>query len=410
MSRRWAAWILLAASPCPAAETREEKEFLQLLSRKGSTPKERREAFRALQKAEKSASKAVERDLQRSWEECLRSLDRTAASPVVVRRVREIQPRLVAAGERMQTVVKAEEVSRKDVDAVLAKVRTELDALYKELAADTEFKGASERVLELGEYCEWAKLNRGFPFSLGDTLARLAFMRCFADPAHHPVFELNHRMRPIIDPEEAECIERTNVHRLELGLRPLEIDFRLVIASRKHSEEMRDKNYFSHDSPTPKLASPWTRAGRENVRASAENISTAGSAGQAFQGWYYSAGHHRNMIQKHASSIGIGRAGKRWTEMLGSASLLGRHRSSRELEYARLRYEAEEDCRAHRPSRPVVPVEAALDPGRGRARAGVAAEAGSPGGQGHARAARAGAQQVRPSSRRADSTITKAAR
>jgi hypothetical protein len=146
-----------------------------------------------------------------------------------------------------------------------------------------------------------------------------------------------------IDPEEAECIARTNLHRIRLGLRPFEIDLRLVAAARKHSEEMAQLKYFSHDSPTPKLKTPWARAARDSAAASAENIAQAGNAKEAFAMWLYSPPHHRNILDPGNASIGIGAFSGYWTQLFGRVSLRSRYRTIDALTYVKSRYEAGAD-------------------------------------------------------------------
>jgi uncharacterized protein YkwD len=52
---------------------------------------------------------------------------------------------------------------------------------------------------------------------------------------------------------EAQTIYLVNGARLEQGLPALVPDPTLAIVARRHSDEMRDKRYFSHDSPTSGL-------------------------------------------------------------------------------------------------------------------------------------------------------------
>lgn len=54
-----------------------------------------------------------------------------------------------------------------------------------------------------------------------------------------------------ITDEEQRFIDLTNRERIERGLNSLSIDPVLVEVARAHSQEMADKNYFDHVSPTP---------------------------------------------------------------------------------------------------------------------------------------------------------------
>jgi cysteine-rich secretory family protein len=128
------------------------------------------------------------------------------------------------------------------------------------------------------------------------------------------------------DPEELACMQATNAYRRMMGMKSLEIDERLVRAGRKHSEEMKSLGYFAHDSPVAENKSPGLRCAREGYPgAGAENIAAGMQHGEgAFEGWYRSSGHHRNLLGGH-SQIGVGRCETLWTQDFGgSSSLRGR--------------------------------------------------------------------------------------
>ncbi len=111
-----------------------------------------------------------------------------------------------------------------------------------------------------------------------------------------------------LDPEERAVIDHTNEYRRMLGLRVLEIDERLARAARKHSAEMAELDYFGHESPVEAHRSPSARARLEGYGGGvAENCAGGSNGESAFQGWYGSSGHHRNMLGSHVQ-IGVGRA------------------------------------------------------------------------------------------------------
>ncbi|MBM4032672.1 MAG: CAP domain-containing protein [Planctomycetes bacterium] len=119
----------------------------------------------------------------------------------------------------------------------------------------------------------------------------------------------------------------------------MEIDLRLVIAAKKHSEEMAARNYFSHDSPTPELKTPWQRAAREQTKAAAECIAFGSDSGlTAFSQWYYSQGHHKIMLGA-GPCVGVGRGGTKWTLLMGGSSM-GAPATNKMAAYVRKRYEA----------------------------------------------------------------------
>ena len=129
-------------------------------------------------------------------------------------------------------------------------------------------------------------------------------------------------------PDEIEVVQLTNGYRLMMGLRALELDERILRAARAHSQEMEDLGYFSHTSPVAAHASPGARMRIHGYSGPlGENIAVALSAPQAFQGWFLSAGHHRNMLSNQATAIAVGRSRGRegsylWTMNLGGGDSL----------------------------------------------------------------------------------------
>jgi hypothetical protein len=122
---------------------------------------------------------------------------------------------------------------------------------------------------------------------------------------------------------ELECAKITNEYREMQGRCILEIHKALGIAAKKHSQEMVDLSYFAHESPTPELRTPGDRVKKEGyVGPCGENICTGyGDARAAFNAWYNSSGHHRNMLSDMWNHIGLGCVGgSMWTENLGKAA------------------------------------------------------------------------------------------
>jgi uncharacterized protein YkwD len=59
--------------------------------------------------------------------------------------------------------------------------------------------------------------------------------------------------------EEQQFVALVNQEREKRGLGRLEIDPLLIAVARQHSAEMRDRNYFNHQSPTVSLKTPMDR-------------------------------------------------------------------------------------------------------------------------------------------------------
>ncbi|MDV2582470.1 SafA/ExsA family spore coat assembly protein [Alkalibacillus haloalkaliphilus] len=108
---------------------------------------------------------------------------------------------------------------------------------------------------------------------------------------------------------EDEVIRITNEMRQQHGLQPLEGDWQLSRVARYKSRDMRDQNYFSHQSPT--YGSPFDMIEQFNVsyQRASENI----AAGQqnprsVVDSWMNSQGHRENILDPNMTHIGVGYA------------------------------------------------------------------------------------------------------
>ncbi len=138
------------------------------------------------------------------------------------------------------------------------------------------------------------------------------------DSTAREVLNQNEKLAKEIRPEEAEGVRDLNQLRMLIGLRPVLIDVALCEASRGHSKDMAEKRFFSHDSPVQGKETPWRRAKLEGTTASAENIfAGSGDPRSANKAWWYSPGHHKNMLSPGQKRIGLGHHGGRWTQMFG---------------------------------------------------------------------------------------------
>lgn len=139
------------------------------------------------------------------------------------------------------------------------------------------------------------------------------------------LYEYNDTYAGSATDEERRYARILNDYRVMLGLEALELDERLVVASRKHSQEMQDMNYFAHESPVAENKTPGQRANKEGFHGGVlENCAISGDAQDAFNGWYTSSGHHRGLISSGSRQLGIGQStgGGHWTMMAGSSDSL----------------------------------------------------------------------------------------
>jgi len=120
---------------------------------------------------------------------------------------------------------------------------------------------------------------------------------------------------------ENEVIRLVNVERTNRGLQPLTANWELSRVARYKSQDMANKGYFSHTSPT--YGSPFKMMESFGIRFSAggENIAKGYRTPQAvMNGWMNSPGHRSNILSASYSQIGVGLAKDKsgsyyWTQM-----------------------------------------------------------------------------------------------
>ncbi|MEJ5298527.1 MAG: CAP domain-containing protein [Armatimonadota bacterium] len=113
--------------------------------------------------------------------------------------------------------------------------------------------------------------------------------------------------------EETRFVELTNAERLRLRLAPLQIDPVLVEAARRHSREMAEKDYFSHESPTPELKTPMRRylaalGARPAYAMVAENLFYCSrvDVNRGVKALLESTYHRENMLNPAYEYVGVG--------------------------------------------------------------------------------------------------------
>lgn len=124
-----------------------------------------------------------------------------------------------------------------------------------------------------------------------------------------------------IKAKEAEVVRLVNVERSKKGLAPLAANWQLARVARYKSQDMINKNYFSHTSPT--YGSPFNMMETFGIRFSAagENIAMGQKTpAEVVTAWMNSPGHRANILSPTYNQIGVGLAtsssGKTyWTQM-----------------------------------------------------------------------------------------------
>ncbi|WP_077736908.1 CAP domain-containing protein [Bacillus sonorensis] len=116
---------------------------------------------------------------------------------------------------------------------------------------------------------------------------------------------------------EKEVVELTNAERKKQGLKPLTLDENLSKVARTKSQDMKDNNYFDHNSPT--YGSPFDMMKKFGItyRTAGENIAKGQRTPQeVVKAWMNSEGHRKNIMNPNFTHIGVGyvKDGNYWTQ------------------------------------------------------------------------------------------------
>lgn len=102
-------------------------------------------------------------------------------------------------------------------------------------------------------------------------------------------------------------VQLTNAERAKVGLRPLKMNWELQRCARVKSEDMRNRNYFAHNSPS--YGSPFTmmKSFGINYSTAGENIAAGQQTPEAVvASWMKSPGHRANILKAEYAEIGCG--------------------------------------------------------------------------------------------------------
>jgi len=106
--------------------------------------------------------------------------------------------------------------------------------------------------------------------------------------------------------EEKKLAELINNERIQRKLSPLEIDQRLSNLAETKALDMKENNYFSHNSPT--YGSPFDMMKKVGISYSlaGENIATNSNIIKAHYSLMNSDGHRANILNPYYNKLGIG--------------------------------------------------------------------------------------------------------
>ncbi len=298
---------------------------------------------RALQRIVEERVKKCDERARKSEKTYLADLDKAAKKLVTARLDKAAVAEIEAARKQVNDLRKDERLSKDRIHAEGDPARDKLRALLEvnvdqvletapELSKLRESIGADLYELEQ-DFGLWLRCNFAIPEkkrskAVEDPATRwpavesaeawTCLLATPMTPADREVLVKNRALAAELpEPEEAAGVLDLNRLRLVLGLNALLLDVKLCAASRDHSNDMRTLGFFDHTSPVEGKKTPWDRAARFGTSAGAENIAAGHETGAgANLGWWYSPGHHKNMLAGHAR-VGLGRSEAFWTQMFG---------------------------------------------------------------------------------------------
>ncbi|MCM1991936.1 CAP domain-containing protein [Oceanirhabdus seepicola] len=123
-----------------------------------------------------------------------------------------------------------------------------------------------------------------------------------------------------------EVVELVNKERVSNGLQPLKAHAKLTDCAQAKAQNMIDKNYFAHNSPT--YGTPFDMIEQWGIKftAAGENIAYGQKTPkEVMQTWMDSPGHRSNILSDSFAEIGVGVATNKngviyWTQMFMRAA------------------------------------------------------------------------------------------
>lgn len=117
----------------------------------------------------------------------------------------------------------------------------------------------------------------------------------------------NNKIEEVDSSEALEVLRLVNQERKKQGLNELVLNHTLNGIATKKAKDMRDKNYFSHQSAT--YGSPFEMLQRFGVKYSSagENIAAGQKTAQdVMRDWMNSSGHRANILNANYTELGVG--------------------------------------------------------------------------------------------------------
>lgn len=116
---------------------------------------------------------------------------------------------------------------------------------------------------------------------------------------------------------ESQVVALVNKERAKQGLNPLTVNKKLSDVARIKSQDMHDKKYFSHNSPTYGSPFDMMKSFGISYKTAGENIARGHTTPEkVMDGWMNSPGHRANILNASFTQIGVGYVsdGHYWTQ------------------------------------------------------------------------------------------------
>lgn len=121
----------------------------------------------------------------------------------------------------------------------------------------------------------------------------------------------------VVSEYEKEVVRLVNEIRVKNGLSELKINTKLSQVTRLKSQDMKDKKYFSHTSPTYGSPFDMMKSFGITYRTAGENIAMGQrTPDEVVTAWMNSEGHRANILNASYKEIGVGYVsnGNYWTQ------------------------------------------------------------------------------------------------
>ncbi len=122
---------------------------------------------------------------------------------------------------------------------------------------------------------------------------------------------------------QEEILKLVNQERAKVGLSALKLDWQVCRVAQYKSDDMANKGYFDHTSPTYGTPFQMLKSFNVSYRTAGENIAKGQKTSSAVMtAWMNSSGHKANILGQSYTHLGVGYTVKNgttyWTQMFVS--------------------------------------------------------------------------------------------